>query len=275
MTLLQKTSRRLFLLLTLLLAACSLPEPPEPIVYISTVVHTVEVTREMEVTREVQVQVPVTITPSFTSELSPTPTLTSTITLTPTITPTYTITPTFANPKGEVIEQANCRYGPGAAYLYKYGLYEGYRVEVLGRNQLGSWAWVQALGFPDPCWVKVSLLELDGDIFSVGEYYSRLPYSDLYRPPTFVQAERDGDEVAITWAAVWMTEDDYRGYLIESWLCQDGQLVFTPIHIDGTTVTVIDEAGCHEASGGRLYTAEKHGYTQWVLIPWPPHEANE
>jgi len=72
-----------------------------------------------------------------------------------------------------------------------------------------------------------------------------------------------------------MTTDDDRGYLIETWLCQDGQLIFTPLRTrqyQQTTITVQDEAGCQLPSGGRVYTAEKHGYTQWILIAWPAHD---
>jgi hypothetical protein len=73
-----------------------------------------------------------------------------------------------------------------------------------------------------------------------------------------------------------MTTDDDRGYLIEAWLCLGGQLIFTPLRTtqyEQTTIYVQDEAGCSQPSGARLYTAEKHGYTQWVIIPWPSHEA--
>jgi hypothetical protein len=156
--------------------------------------------------------------------------------------------------------------------LYKYGLYDGYQVEIVGRNVLGDWAYVKALGFPDPCWVKASLLEIAGDIFSVDPYYSRLPYSALYQPPPGVHAERNGEQVTISWIEVWMTEDDYRGYLIEAWLCQDGHVVFTAIRSDINIVNVIDQAGCMEPSSAKLYTAEKHGYTSWVPIPWPDYD---
>ena len=69
-----------------------------------------------------------------------------------------------------------------------------------------------------------------------------------------------------------MTEDDYRGYLIEAWLCQDGQVVFTAIHSDFNIVNVIDQDGCMEPSSAKIYTAEKHGYTSWKPIPWPEYE---
>jgi hypothetical protein len=260
----------LMVLLPLLSSACnlSLISPP----FASTIIHTVEVTRLAEVTRIVEI--PVTVTPSLTPVISPTSSYTPTLTYTPTMTFTPTITLTPPPLKGIVLQQSNCRYGPGAAYLYKYGLYEGYRAEIIGRNKIGDWAYVQALGFPDPCWVKVSLLEIAGDIFSVEPYYARLPYSALYQPPTGAHAERNGDQVTISWQNVWMTEDDYRGYLIEAWLCQDGQVIFTPMRTDMTMVNVIDEAGCLEPSSAKLYTAEKHGYTSWVPIPWPAHEGD-
>ncbi|MBE9525148.1 MAG: hypothetical protein IMY76_08610 [Chloroflexi bacterium] len=236
-----------------------------------TVIQTVEVTRLAEVTRIVEI--PVTITPSLTPIISSTATLTQTITPTPTVTFTSTITPTSTPLNSTVLQQSNCRYGPGAAYLYKYGLYEGYRAIIIGRNLLGDWAYVQALGFPDPCWVKASLLEIAGDIYSVEPYYARLPFSALYQPPQGAHAERNGDQVTISWQEVWMTEDDYRGYLIEAWLCKDGQVVFTALRSDVTIVNVIDEAGCMEPSSAKLYTAEKHGYTSWVPIPWPDHNS--
>ncbi len=209
-----------------------------------------------------------TATPTAAS--TDTPIYTPTITPTPSRTPTITPTPTYDPPDAHVLEQANCRYGPGAAYLYKYGLYPDNRVEIFGRNDDGSWAYVRPWYYPDRCWVTVSVLDVfRGDIFDAPVYYSKLIFSELYGPPETVSATRQGDEVTIFWSPVWMTPDDYRGYLIETWLCQDGQLVFTPLRSDETAITVHDEAGCMEPSGGRVYTAEKHGYSQWRKVPWP------
>jgi hypothetical protein len=36
-------------------------------------------------------------------------------------------------------------------------------------------------------------------------------------------------------------------------------------------VTVVDQAGCAEPSHGRVFGVEKHGYTDWVEVPWPEH----
>ena len=264
----RKLSLIFLLLAAAVLTACNLATTPPATPQVETVVFTLEVTRQVEVEVEVTrvVEVPVTITPSPTPEISPT------TTLTPTITQIPTITPTAAPPRAKVLERTNCRYGPGAAYLYKYGLYPGNRMEIIGRNELGTWVYLQAIGGNNPCWAKADLLEVDGDLFSVAPYYNKLPYSELYQPPTGVGAVRAGDQVTVSWVPVWMTEDDYRGYLIEAWVCQEGQIVFTPVHIDGTVVAITDEAGCQQPSSGRLYTAEKHGYTKWVPIPWPDQE---
>jgi hypothetical protein len=194
-------------------------------------------------------------------------------TKTPTITHTPTITQTLPPPEGYVdVAQANCRYGPGWAYLYKFGLYQGISVEILGRTDRGDWVYVLPLWYETGCWIKADLLEVTGDIFSVEPYYGKLPFSDIYPPPWITEVTRTGDEVFLAWSDVRMTTDKYRGYLIETWLCQDGELVFTPVNIDGLVTVFNDEAGCSEPSWGRIYSAEKHGYSLWRLIPWPPHE---
>ena len=76
-----------------------------------------------------------------------------------------------------------------------------------------------------------------------------------------------------------MTEDDYEGYLIEAWLCQDGSRSLHPSNIkpplsenvDLLVIIVIDEPGCLVPSSARIYTAEKHGYTGFIMIPWPAY----
>lgn len=211
----------------------------------------------------------VTPTDTATATLTPTNTVTPTITPTPTITTTPTATPTYAPIAAIVQQQSNCRYGPGAAYLYEWGLYPDVRVDILGRNALGTWVYVHPWTYFENCWVNTSLLEVRGDVMDAPVYYGRLPFSDLYRPPQNVSATRDGNSVVVFWEPVAMTLDDDRGYLLETWVCRDGQIIFTPVHVDYPPAVIEDEPGCLQPSSGRLYTAEKHGYTQWVLIPWP------
>lgn len=214
---------------------------------------------------------------SETPSPSPTPSDTATPagppseTPTPSVTPTITMTPTYDPPQARVLIQSNCRYGPGAAYLYEWGLFPGNRLDVIGRNDLGTWLYVDPWNYVDRCWVKATSVDVfRGGIFDAPPYYSRLPFGELYRPPANVWAERTGDVVTVTWDSVWMTQDDYRGYLIEAWVCRDRQIIFEPIGITvGTSAMIVDEDGCSQRSSARLYTAEKHGYTQWVMVPWP------
>ena len=218
--------------------------------------------------------------PTFTATATSTATATYTATPRPTYDPnsTETVTPTLAYPQATVLEQSNCRYGPGAPYLYEWGLYPDDRVTVTARNDLGDWLYVQPRSYSGYCWVKTSLLQIEGEIDPLPPFYGRLPYSELYKAPTNPRATRDGDTVHLAWDPVWMTLDDDRGYLIEAWVCKDGQLVFSPIGTRSyteTTASITDEAGCSQPSGARVFTAEKHGYTQWVKFNWPQAGAAE
>jgi hypothetical protein len=207
-----------------------------------------------------------TITQTFTSTSTPTLTQTPASTSTPTSTPTYAIW------RGTVLEQANCRYGPGAPYLYKYGLYPGNNLEVIGRNQLGTWIVIRAIGGTNPCWVKASLLDIHGDVMSLAPASFPLPQSPYYGPLTGVSAQRSGDSVVISWHPLILRAGDDSlqfPYLVEAWLCHDGQVTFTPIGSWEPIVNVTDQSGCTEPSHARVYGVEKHGYTNWVEVPWP------
>lgn len=277
----------------ILLAAAGASCKPDTIVREVTVIREATVLRTVEVTRLVPFPVTLTFTP--TPAYSPTFTDTPTITPTPTVTPTITFTstktktPTYSPPRIRIEVRSQCRYGPGVAYLYKYDIPESVTMEVLGWMEILShkesgaweptlWAYVQAMGGNNPCWVNASLGTVTrGNLADAPMFTSRLPYSQLYQPPKAVSASRDGNLVTVHWTSVWMTEDDYRGYLVEAWVCQNGRLYFTPVgykdaNVTSPAVAIPDEPGCSEPSSGRLYTTEKHGYTQWIRIPWPPSE---
>lgn len=209
-----------------------------------------------------------TISPSFT--LSPTPTLTVTATFTQTPLPVYT------KLRGKVtIAQAVCHYGPGAPYLYKYGVYAGSNLEILRRVEGGNYIEVQAIGGNNPCWVRADYMEIRGDfnnLLPVHPFEVKLPISPYYAPPTWVRAERNGDEVTVEWAALSLRAGDdseQTPYIVEAWVCQGRQMVFQPISSYLTRVTVRDEEGCTEVSRVRLIAAEKHGYTRPLEIEWP------
>lgn len=210
-----------------------------------------------------------TATPTFTATPTITRTPTKTPTPTQTLTPSITPSPTFAFPTITALMQSNCRYGPGTAYLYAWGMYKDDTGTVWGRNDSGSWLWIQPDNIAYQCWISASVVEIHGDIFTLRVAPVRLPQSTLYGPPQAVTAVRYGDTVTVTWQPVDMTEDDDRGYMIEANLCQDGNLVWMAVATMLPTYTFTDEAGCPDASNGLLYTVEKHGYTDPVPIPWP------
>jgi hypothetical protein len=275
-----------------------------PSIRIETELQTVVVTQEVTrvVTSAVTVEEPVTVTPSPTPQISLTPsntptlTLTPTVTRTPTITLTPSITPTPHPPVVTILVHAACLFGPGAAYLWDYGLNATSWMQVIGRSPSNPntdpediWLWVEGVDGWNPCWVKNEFVKFN-DGLSLQQHpeipivsYTILPLSTLYRNPTGVTATRRGTKVYIYWNPVWMTTDDYRGYLVEAWLCQDGQLTFTPIGVGSQVdyagnsglqgIVVTDEPGCLFPSSARVYAVEKHGYTAYTIVPWPPYEA--
>lgn len=199
-----------------------------------------------------------------------------TVTPSPSSTPTMTPVPTYIKLRGEVIvDQAVCHYGPGAPYLYKYGVYRGSNLEIIARIQLGKYLEVQAIGGTNPCWLNPDYLKIKGDIQNLRPLSPdevKLPQSPYYGPLTGVSARRDGDAVTIFWNGLKLRAGDdseQTPYLIEAWVCQAGEILFNPVGSYKTAVKIADEQGCAEPSHGRIYAAEKHGYTRAVEIPWP------
>jgi hypothetical protein len=170
-----------------------------------------------------------------------------------------------------VKEQANCRYGPGKAYLYAQGLYAGDTGVAGGRNDYGTWVWIK----PDKtgwyCFAALSVLDVekDRDIMRLPVSHWPLPHSTLYPSPSNIDAVRDGNQVTVTWTRVKMTQDDDRGYLIEANVCQDGNLIFVAVNPMKPTYVFTDDQNCSEKSNALLYTVEKHGYSNPVKIRWP------
>jgi hypothetical protein len=217
-----------------------------------------------------------TLTFTPTETLTPTDTSTPTVTFTPTITPTATVTatPTFDCPDVIVNKQAHCRYGPSVAYLHAADLYAGDQGTVRGRYIYGNWLYVKFDKLDYFCWVAPSIVDVEGDISMIAYKELNLQSigSNMYGPPTSVMAVRNGNEVIISWNQVDMTEDDDRGYLLELFVCQDTIYKWwTDSYPDQFTTSyeVRDEPGCAQPSSGKLYTVEKHGFSEPAIIPWP------
>lgn len=219
----------------------------------------------------------VTATLSPTLEPSPTQTASPTASATPTAmdTPTPSVTPTYTVLRGKVtIEQMACRFGPGAMYLFKYSVFKDTVLEILGRMELSSWILVQAVGGSNACWVNGEYIEVRGDIRAVAptDPHIVLAWSPYYEALSGVSAERDGDVVTVFWNPLVLRDGDSAEqvpYVVEAWVCQAGEIVFAPVGAYSLAAEVTDEPGCDQPSYARVLAAEKHGYTQWRVVPWP------
>ncbi len=183
-------------------------------------------------------------------------------------------TATFAFPTVTVNKQAHCRYGPSVAYLHAADLYPGDAGTVRGRYIYSNWLYIKFDKLDYFCWVAPSVVDVVGDISTVAYKELNLQSigSNQYGPPGNVTAVRDGNNVTISWDQVKMTKDKDRGYLLELFVCQDTIFKWwTDSYPDQytTSYTVKDEAGCAQPSSGKLYTVEKHGFSEPAIIPWP------
>jgi RNA polymerase sigma-70 factor (ECF subfamily) len=97
-----------------------------------------------------------TMTPSATMTLSPTFTPTGTPTITPSSTPTI--------PLATLIQNANCRQGPGKDYAVVTSLLKSQSVEIDGRNQGNTWWWIRLPNSRAHCWVSAALVITSGNV---------------------------------------------------------------------------------------------------------------
>jgi hypothetical protein len=253
---------KIILLIFLFVSACapSTEEQVTPTIPVST--STEEPTETPESTMTA------TVTQTTTSE----PTLTGTPTIE--LSPTISVTPTFNFPSVTVNKQAHCRYGPSVAYLHAADLYPGDVGTVRGRYIYSNWLYIKFDKLNYFCWVAPSIVDVAGDVSAVAYKDLNLQSigSNQYGPPSGVTAVRDGNQVTISWNQVQMTKDKDRGYLLELFVCQDTFYKWwTDSYPDQftTSYTVRDEAGCAQPSFGKLYTVEKHGFSEPAIIPWP------
>jgi hypothetical protein len=235
---------------------------PVQVTQVVTRVVTQDVTRE--VTRIIEV--PVTVTPAPTLEFTSTPEIST--------------TGSSELPLVSILVYSDCLYGPGSFYLYKTSMAAGSPMEVVGRNQDGTWINVEAVHGWNACWIPANQAELSrGSVNDLPLVSTVLPITRYdYSSPSAI-ARRSGNEVTVSWKAVWMSTDEVRGYLIEAWVCQDGKYIYLPVFVSTTyeenvgtiSVKIRDEAGCTEPPSARITSAGMRGYTLWEKIFWPPY----
>ncbi len=159
-------------------------------------------------------------------------------------------------------------------YLFKYSVFQETVLEIIGRMERSSWILVQAVGGNNPCWVNGDYIEIRGEINAVApvDPHKVLAWSPYYEALTGVSAKRDGDVVTVFWNQLILRDGDSSEqvpYVVEAWVCQEGEFVFAPVGAYALAAEVIDEPGCDQPSYVRVMGAEKHGYTQWRVVPWP------
>lgn len=217
-------------------------------------------------------------------------TLTSTIVSTNTFSPTETFTPSPVPPTETIVpspipvvdslkatvtaELLSCRYGPGADYLYLYGLRGGANIKLIGRTDGNNWVWVDG---KNKCWLNAKFLAIQGDPQALKVVYpgeAKLPKSPYYPPTTIRSATRKGNIVTVEWYDIPLRagdeeDENMQHYIVEVWRCEAGRLIFDPLATNDLSISFVDEAGCNRPSHGRVWVQEKHGFAGPAEIPWP------
>ncbi len=199
------------------------------------------------------------------------------LTLTPTQTelpPSPTPAPVSSLKATVTADRLSCRYGPGPEYLYLYGLRKGANIVLIGRTDGNNWVWVEGR---NRCWLNPDYITALGDILALPVTYpepAKLPRSPYYPPTTITSAVRNGNTVTVDWVDIPLRAGDEEDetmlhYIVETWRCQDGKLIFDPLATNDTAITFTDEQGCSLPSHGRVYVQEKHGFAGPAEIPWP------
>ena len=261
----------LLLAAVFLLSACSFTSSapvniPAPV--ISTVIPPISIPTDT--------QVPTIALPSETFTIAP-PTETFTQ-LPPAETSTATL-PLFVDSlKAKVTaDLLSCRYGPGAEYLYLYGLRKTANIELIGRTDGNNWLMVKGKNL---CWVNAKFLDIAGDPKTLKVMYPdgyKIPVSPYYSAPIVLSAVRDlknSSMVTVKWTDIALRAGDEEDsnmliYIIEIWRCESGQMIFDPLASNYPEVTFVDEPGCDVPSHGRVFFQEKHGFAGPAEIPWP------
>ena len=161
-----------------------------------------------------------------------TPSLTSTIqpallpdTPTPTFGPTGTITPTYTVPMLKVLEQTNCRTGPGLEYEVLYTYLSWKELEIIGSYPQENYWLVKSTDSPTGnCWLWGEYVEVSGSYWAVPSVTP--PPTATIPPPKAPSVEWDyfcsyatnRINITLKWSDVAVNETGYR-------VIRNGQLV--------------------------------------------------
>ncbi len=151
-------------------------------------------------------------------------------------------------------------------------------IELLGRMEYSDWVLTRAVGGTNRCWVNggPEYLRITGDLMSLApvDPHIVIAWSPYYtNGMSGVSANRDENTVTVHYNGLQLRAGDdseQTPYVLEAWVCQNGEFVFTAEGSYRFAIEVQDEPGCAQPSHGRVAAAEKHGYTPFVDVDWPP-----
>ena len=197
-----KISLTSFVLLAAILA-CTLPGSPQP-------------TPVSEIQTAAALTLQAIFTASSTVE-NPAQSI-STVTPSPTIlaTSTITMTPTYSAPSLKVIQQTNCRQGPGQDYDVVFTYLPGKILEIVGRYEPNNFWLVKSPESGGTCWLWGEYVEVSGSYQSVP---SVVPPSTATsappKPPSLKNYEYSCSAGTMTITIEWIDKaTDETGYRI-------------------------------------------------------------
>jgi hypothetical protein len=149
-------------------------------------------------------------------------------------------------------------------------------MEILGRMEYSNWILVQAAGGSNRCWVNGApeFVQIDGDRNALQpvDPHIVIAWSPYYSALSGVSATRSGNVVTVSWNGIQLRAGDdseQTPYIVEAWVCRDGEPVFEALGTYSNALEVVDEGGCEIQPHARVAAAEKHGYTPFIEVPWP------
>jgi hypothetical protein len=138
-------------------------------------------------------------------------------TLTPTVGPTGTITPTYSVPMLKVLQQTNCRMGPGQDYEVVYTYLQWKELEIVGAYPQENYWLVKSPESPTgECWLWGEYVEVSGSYWVVSSVTP--PPTATIPPPQapvieweyFCSYATDDIDVSLKWRDVATNETGYR-----------------------------------------------------------------
>jgi hypothetical protein len=157
-------------------------------------------------------------------------------TVTPTVGPTGTITPTYSVPMLKVLQQTNCRMGPGQEYEVVYTYLAWKELEIVGAYPQDNYWLVKSNESPTgTCWLWGEYVEVSGSYWVVSSVTP--PPTATIPPPQapvieweyFCSYATDDIEVSLKWKDVANNETGYR-------VIRNGQVV-AELPADSTSYT--------------------------------------